>query len=78
MAATEDELSFEIDVKPLFTQRDQEAMLVSFDLWDYEDVREYADRILQTLEEGRMPCYGAWPEDQIALFRRWMNSGMAE
>lgn len=78
MAATEDELSFDVDIKPLFTQRDQEAMLVTFDLWAHEDVRENAGRILETLEKGRMPCYGAWPEDQIALFRRWMDSGMAE
>ncbi len=77
MAAT-GELSFEDDIKPLFTQRDQEAMLIMFDLWDQEDVREHADDILKTLENGRMPCYGPWPEDQIDRFRRWKDAGMPE
>jgi hypothetical protein len=75
MADPEEQLSFELDIKPLFSQRDQEAMLVSFDLWDAEDVRDKADDILDQLEAGRMPCYGAWPEEQIALFRRWMDAG---
>ena len=77
MASTEAP-SFEMDIQPLFSQRDQEAMLIMFDLWDLEDVREFAARILKTLEAGRMPCYGAWPEEQTALFRRWMQGGMAE
>ena len=73
-----DELSFEIDIQPLFSQRDQEAMLVVFDLWDVEDVREHADGILEQVESGRMPCYGAWPDDRVELFRRWKDSGMPE
>ena len=76
--ATPEAPSFEMDIQPLFSQRDQEAMLIMFDLWDVEDVREYAPKILETLESGRMPCYGAWSEDQVQLFRRWMDAGMAE
>jgi len=78
MATTPEAPSFEMDIQPLFSQRDQEAMLIMFDLWDLEDVREFAPSILSTLESGRMPCYGAWPEEQIALFKRWMDAGMAE
>lgn len=79
MGATEEEaVSFELEIQPLFTQRDQEAMLVAFDLWDVEDVREHADAILEQLESGRMPCYERWPEERVALFRRWMAGGMAE
>ena len=75
---TDKPLSFEMDVQPLFSQRDHEAMLIVFDLWDVESVREHADGILEQLASGRMPCYGAWPEEQVALFRRWVESGMPE
>jgi hypothetical protein len=73
MADSAEQVSFELDIKPLFSQRDQEAMLLAFDLWDVDDVRDNADAIIAQLEAGRMPCYGAWPEEQIALFRRWMD-----
>ncbi len=71
-------VSFELDVQPLFSQRDQEAMLVVFDLWDAEDVREHAGAILEQVESGRMPCYERWPQERVALFRRWMDEGMAD
>ncbi|HEY0357389.1 MAG TPA: hypothetical protein VGD11_02340 [Mycobacteriales bacterium] len=73
MADPAEQVSFELDIKPLFSQRDQEAMLVSFDLWDIEDVRDNADAILGQLQAGRMPCYGAWPDEQVDLFRRWID-----
>jgi hypothetical protein len=75
MADPAEELSFELHIKPLFSQRDQEAMLIAFDLWDPDDVRDHADDILGQLEAGRMPCYGAWPEEQVDLFRRWVDAG---
>jgi hypothetical protein len=71
-------VSFEEHIQPLFSQRDQEAMLVVFDLWDVEDVRQHADAILEQLESGRMPCYGAWPPDRVELLRRWTQEGMAD
>ena len=76
--ATSEAPSFELDIQPLFSQRDQEAMLIQFDLWKAEDVRDFADDILGVLASGRMPCYGAWPEEQVALFRRWMEAGMPD
>lgn len=71
-------VSFALHVEDLFTQRDQEAMALQFDLWDADDVREHADAILGTLESGRMPCYGAWPADKVALFRQWYDAGMPD
>jgi hypothetical protein len=71
-------VSFEMDIQDLFSQRDQEAMLLQFDLWDVEDVRNNADAILEQVASGRMPCYGAWGENKVALFRRWRDSGMAD
>jgi hypothetical protein len=74
----EDPVSFALDIADLFTQRDQEAMLIQFDLWDAEDVRDNADAILETLTSGRMPCYGAWDEAKVGLFRQWMEQGKAD
>lgn len=73
-----DEVSFELDIQDLFSQRDQEAMLLQFDLWDADDVRDNATAILEQVASGRMPCYEKWGEDRVALFRRWVESGMAD
>jgi hypothetical protein len=50
-------------------------MRFAFDLWSYADVDEYADVILGRLEAGTMPCDGAWPPQQVELFRHWISSG---
>jgi hypothetical protein len=71
-------VSFAADIKPLFRERpDREAMLVfgPFDLHRFEDVRDNADRILATLEAGRMPCDDPWPPDRVATFRKWIDDG---
>jgi hypothetical protein len=71
-------ISFERDVRPLFRERDRGAMLgvAQFDLWKRDDVAEHSHVILERLEDGSMPCDQAWPGDQIALFRRWVDAGM--
>jgi hypothetical protein len=48
----EGELSFEQDIKPLFRQKDRDAMLQAFDLFDYDDVVENADAIVGALQCG--------------------------
>ena len=70
--------TFETDVKPLFRDRDRGAMLnvAGFDLWSREDVAENAQAILQRLEDGSMPCDQAWPEEQVTIFRQWVDAGM--
>jgi len=70
-------VSFETDVKPLFRERDRGSMRSHFDLWSHDDVSEHADAILDRLEDGTMPCDGAWPQAQVDLFRRWTESGKA-
>jgi len=67
--------SFERDIRPLFTDRDRASMAWAFDLWEVAAVREHAAAILDQLASGRMPCYVVWPAEQVALFRRWMESG---
>jgi len=75
--ADEAPVGFEDDIKPLFREKDRSQMEWAFDLWNYEDVKENADPILERLQDGDMPCDGEWPEDQIAVFRRWAEGGMA-
>jgi hypothetical protein len=70
-------LSYATEIKPLFREDDRESMSFAFDLWSYEDVKENADAILARLEDGSMPCDGAWREAEVDLFARWINDGKA-
>jgi hypothetical protein len=67
-------LSFERDIKPLFRQRDRDAMPRAFDLFDYDDVVENADAIVGSLRSGQMPCDGAWPGEQEDKVQQWIDA----
>lgn len=71
--------SFEADIRPLFRRRDVSAMrsVAGWRLDNYDDVKANAAAILSRLEDGTMPCDGAWPAPDIELFQTWMNAGMA-
>jgi hypothetical protein len=69
---------FETHIKPMFRERDRQAMQSRFDLWSYDDVSRHAEVILTRLRDGTMPCDGAWPPAQIDLFQRWIESGSPE
>ena len=66
---------FQNDIRPLFREMDRDAMEGAFDLWEHEDVSANADAIMTVLDGGSMPCDGPWPEEQIELFRRWVEAG---
>ena len=66
---------FAADIKPLFRDRDIHAMAFAFDLTAYEDVSENADRILERLRAGEMPCDGEWTTERVDLFDRWVRGG---
>jgi hypothetical protein len=74
--AAADTPSFESDIRPLFREKDREAMEGAFDLWDREDVSANAEAILASVAGGEMPCDGPWPEEQVELLRRWVEGGM--
>jgi hypothetical protein len=78
MSQTEKQLSYETDIKPLFREKDRDAMRFAFDLWDYDDVRDNADDILSKVEDGSMPCDAAWSSDHVTLFHEWVDTGMPE
>ena len=64
--------SFAQDIAPLFRDKDVASMKWSFDLHDYEDVKENADDILETVASGSMPCDESWPDARVAVFRSWI------
>jgi CDGSH-type Zn-finger protein len=74
----EDTVEFAKHVKPLFRKRDRQSMQFAFDLWSYADVNKHAEAILERLRNGSMPCDGAWPQERIAVFARWVASGKPE
>lgn len=68
---------FELHIRPLFRLVDRDHMAFRMDLFDYSQVRLHADRILQRLKTD-MPTSdtgGPWPDEWVALFERWCNSG---
>ncbi len=73
-----DKPSFEGDIQKLFRPMDREAMLGSFDLWSYEDVKKHAMPILEQLQAGSMPCDEQWPAARVAVFAKWVATGMAK
>ena len=75
--ATDEPISFERDIKPLFRERDRQSMRFAFDLWSHDDVAQNSDAILGRLRDGTMPCDGAWPPDRVETFERWISAGKA-
>ena len=70
-------ISFARDIRPLFRDSDIQSMIQArrLDLSNYDQVNAKADLILSKLEDGDMPCDGAWPEKDVETFRRWINDG---
>jgi CDGSH-type Zn-finger protein/truncated hemoglobin YjbI len=68
-------VSFTTHVKPMFRSKDRQSMLFAFDLWSHDDVRTHAGEVLARVANGSMPCDGAWPDEQVQVFRRWTESG---
>lgn len=78
--------SFRIHIRRLFRQEDVDQMkaLSTLDLSRYEDVKLWADSIIERLESDSparvMPPppprgTGPWPAEWIALFKRWRSEG---
>lgn len=71
-------LSFQDDIRPFFRDFDVDTMknVSGFDLSDYEDVRDHADDIYQTVSNGSMPCDEPWSDERVATFKQWIDEGM--
>jgi hypothetical protein len=71
----EQEVTYTQHIRPLFRDRDIQAMSFAFDLSSYDDARENAGAIHEKLTDGSMPCDGRWPDEQVELFRTWIDQG---
>ena len=75
--------SYESDIRPLFTERDIQAMSKAINLASYDDVKAHAAVIYNRIRgiggivmpppppRGECP----WPQERIQLFARWMADG---
>jgi hypothetical protein len=75
VSATDEPISFDQHIRPLFRERDRRSMQWAFDLWSHDDVAENRDAILGRLRDGTMPCDGAWSDERIAVFQSWVEAG---
>jgi hypothetical protein len=71
-------VGFEADIKPMFRVKDINAMKRKFDLSKYEDVKKYAEEIYERIYNGSMPCDGPWPDEDVELFRKWIDGGLQQ
>ena len=73
-------ISFQADIRPLFTDRDIRAMSKAFNLANYDDVKKHAGAIYERIRGiggAVMPPppprgEGPWPQARIELFAKWM------
>ena len=68
---------FELHILPMIRATDREHMLFAFDMWDYDQLvlhaEEFADRA--SVDMPPVASGGPWPDEWVALFRRWMATG---
>jgi hypothetical protein len=71
------QVSFDKDIKPLFTETDRDHMEFMFDLWSYKDAKSNADDIYDAVSNGRMPPQAGqqWSKDKVDLFKQWIDDG---
>jgi hypothetical protein len=53
LSVTDEPISFEQHIKPLFRERDRQSMKWAFDLWSHDDVASNSEAILGKLRDGR-------------------------
>ena len=72
-------LSFSADIRPLFRDSPDVDTMQGYglDLSNYNGVKARAAEIYEALANGSMPCDEPWPEERLALFKQWMDEGVA-
>jgi hypothetical protein len=74
-------LSFDRDIRPLFTGMDIAHMKKSMDLSNRDSVLQHADAIYQSVVSGHMPPASCgeprWTADMCATFKQWQEQGGA-
>lgn len=69
--------SFALHISIMFTDEQQRCMSPYLDLGSYDEVRTNAEVIYMRVKDHSMPAdaSGPWPDEWIALFRRWIDEG---
>lgn len=75
-----DALSFERDIRPMFTQLDVDHMKpLGLDLSAYADVKASSDAIYSVVSYGSMPPpksgEARWSTEMCDRFKRWIDQG---
>ncbi len=68
---------WELNIRPLFRPLDRRHMLFKFDLYNYQNVKDFADRIADRTAFD-MPTFdrgGPWPTEWVDMFNRWAKGG---
>jgi hypothetical protein len=77
--ASDRPVRFEIHIRQIVRLLERDNMLFKFDLWNYDQVKAHADKILSRIGGDRsMPPAeygGPWPLEWVALFQRWKDEG---
>jgi hypothetical protein len=79
MSASNGNLSFARDIRPMFTETDVTHMQgAGLDLSDRDDVAAHADEIYRVVSEGTMPPEGTgdrWTSEMCERLKRWQTQG---
>ena len=76
-------ISFQADIRPLFTERDILGMIKGFNLASYDEVKAHVAAIydrIRGIGGAVMPPppprgEGPWPQSRVDLFARWVADG---
>jgi hypothetical protein len=72
-------VSFERDIRPMFTQMDIDHMIAFMDLSSRDSVFENADAIYRVVSSGSMPPPSSgeapWTPQMCATFKQWQSQG---
>jgi hypothetical protein len=71
-------VSFANDIRPLFRAKDIACMKprsVFLDNYDWIRTPANAQRVYDQLSSGNMPLDGAWPSQNVSLFKAWVDGG---
>jgi len=72
-------LGYSKDIRPLFRDEPDVACMdrrgVHLSDAEWMCNATHAQRVYDKLSSGEMPPDGAWPPDNVALFKQWMDEG---
>lgn len=80
------------NIKPLFSQYDRVMMIGRFDLHNYDDVKQWANKLWLSLQPSGEPggwsklegthvmpkIPGPWPQEWVDIFKQWIDGGCLE